>query len=120
MLHEVRETDTAASLGSGDVSVLATPRLIAWMEAETVLAAAPLVGAGQTTVGTGVRIDHVRATPVGRSVEVSARVASPKESRRLTFEVTATDDSGNRVAGGQIDRVVVDRQRFLESLLGRG
>jgi predicted thioesterase len=119
MRHEVRETDTAASLGSGDLSVLATPRLIAWMEAETVLAAAALVGAGQTTVGTGVRIDHVRATPVGGSVEVSARVSGPNDGRHLRFEVTATDDSGHQVAGGEIHRVVVDREQFLKSLPGR-
>ena len=119
MRHEVRDSDTAASLGSGDVSVLATPRLIAWMEAETVHAAAPLVGAGQTTVGTGVRIDHVRATPVGGSVDVSARVSSPGDARHLTFEVTATDDSGDKVAGGEIHRVVVDRERFLSSLRER-
>jgi predicted thioesterase len=116
MRHAVRETDTAARVGSGDVSVLATPRLIAWMEAETVVAAAPLVGAGQTTVGTAVRVEHVRATPVGGSVDVSARVSSPQDGRRLTFEVTATDQSGERVGGGEIDRMVVDRARFLESL----
>lgn len=31
----VTENDTATMLGSGDVPVLATPRLIAWMEAAT-------------------------------------------------------------------------------------
>jgi fluoroacetyl-CoA thioesterase len=34
--YEVTDTDTAASVGSGDVPVLATPRLIAWFEAATV------------------------------------------------------------------------------------
>jgi predicted thioesterase/catechol 2,3-dioxygenase-like lactoylglutathione lyase family enzyme len=86
------------------------------MEAETVLAAAPLVGAGQTTVGTAVQVDHVRATPVGGSVDVSARVSGPQDGRRLTFEVTATDESGERVGGGEIERMVVDRARFLASL----
>ena len=36
MHHEVTDIDTAVALGSGDVPVLATPRLIAWMEAATV------------------------------------------------------------------------------------
>ena len=119
MRYVVTEADTARVVGSGDVSVLATPRLIAWMEAETVLAAAPLVGAEQTTVGTAVRIDHVKATPVGGAVEVSAHLTTDGRARHLTFALTAVDESGQRVAGGEIDRVVVDRARFLGSLNSR-
>ena len=52
MRYEVTDADTAAALGSGDVPVLGTPRLIAWMEAATVQAAAALLRPGQTTVGT--------------------------------------------------------------------
>jgi predicted thioesterase len=115
MRHVVTEGDTATAVGSGDVSVLATPRLIAWMEAETVLAAASLVGAEQTTVGTAVRVDHVKATAVGAAVEVNARLTSDAQARPLTFAVTALDENGQRVAGGEIDRVVVDRARFLGS-----
>jgi hypothetical protein len=56
MRHEVTETDTGAALGSGDVPVLATPRLIAWMEAATVRAATAFLGTGQTTVATAIRM----------------------------------------------------------------
>jgi predicted thioesterase len=62
MRHEVTDADTAAALGSGDVPVLGTPRLIAWMEAATVQAAAASLNPGQTTVGTSIRIEHRRAT----------------------------------------------------------
>lgn len=72
MRYEVTDADTAARVGSGDVPVLATPRLIAWLEAATVQAAAPFTGPGQTTVGTAVRIEHKRATKVGGTVEVTA------------------------------------------------
>lgn len=113
MRHVVTDEDTAISLGSGDVAVLATPRLIAWLEAETVKVAAPLVAEGQTSVGTAVRIDHVKATRVGGTVEVSARLVSPPGSRRLTFEVVATDHSGEPVGGGEITRVAVDRAGFM-------
>jgi predicted thioesterase len=115
MRHVVTDEDTAISLGSGDVAVLATPRLIAWLEAETVQVAAPLLADGQTSVGTAVRIDHVKATQVGGSVEVSARLVSPPGSRRLTFEVAATDLDGEPVGGGEITRVAVDRARFTRS-----
>ncbi|MFJ3231069.1 thioesterase family protein [Streptomyces sp. NPDC086787] len=113
MRHEVTEADTAVSLGSGDVPVLATPRLVAWLEAATVRAAAPFTEPGRTTVGTVLRVEHVRATPVGGLVDVSAEPPTVS-GRRLTFRVRAVDGSGRLVAAGEIDRVVVDRRRFLE------
>ena len=70
--HEVRTADTATALGSGDVDVLGTPRLLAWLEAATVEAARPHLGPGQTSVGTAVRIRHRRPTPVGGTVTVEA------------------------------------------------
>ena len=115
MRHEVTGADTAVALGSGNVPVLATPRLIAWMEAETVRSAAPLIEAGRTTVGTAIRVEHRRATPVGGLVEVTA--APPAVSgRRLTFAVQAVDAAGQVVAEGEIDRAIVDRDTFLAKL----
>jgi predicted thioesterase len=111
---DVSDADTAIALGSGDVPVLATPRLIAWMEAATVQSATRFVGAGQTTVGTSVRIEHRRPTPVGGSVEVSVE-ASSTEGRRLTFAVRAVDSFQELVAVGEIERAIVDRERFLEA-----
>jgi predicted thioesterase len=116
MRHEVTDTDTAIALDSGDVPVLATPRLIAWLEAETVAAAATLLAPGQTTVGTAIRVRHLHATPVGGSVELSADAPERVSERSLTFTVRAWDGAGKLVADGEIDRVIVSRDRFLASL----
>ncbi|UOT01380.1 thioesterase [Rhodococcus opacus] len=115
MRYEVVESDTATALGSGDVPVLATPRLIAWMEAATVACAASFIGAGQTTVGAAVRIEHRGPTPVGASIEIAAEPPAAAVGHRLTFTVLATDSSGKVVASGEIDRAIVDRDRFLEA-----
>ncbi|HEX6760830.1 MAG TPA: hotdog domain-containing protein [Propionibacteriaceae bacterium] len=116
MHHEVTDIDTAVALGSGDVPVLATPRLIAWMEAATVRAVAAFLETGQTTVGTAIRIEHRRPTRVGGSVEITAAPPRDVAGSRLTFYVQAVDGSGEVVAVGEIDRAIVDRQRFLASL----
>ncbi len=115
MRHEVTDTDTATALGSGEVPVLATPRLIAWMEAATVRASAAFLGTGQTTVGTAIRLEHRRATPVGGSVEITATPLH-RAGSRLTFHVQAVDSAGEVVAAGEIDRAIVDRRRFLASV----
>lgn len=118
MIREVSEADTAQALGSGDVPVLATPRLIQWLEAATVEAARPLLEAGQTSVGTAIRVDHVRATPVGGRVELTATAPESPNGRRLTFTVSAVDADGKQVATGEIERAIVDRARFLAGLGG--
>jgi fluoroacetyl-CoA thioesterase len=120
MRHEVTDTDTATALGSGEVPVLATPRLIAWMEAATVRASAAFLGTGETTVGTAIRLEHRRATPVGGSVEITATPPHGVAGSRLTFHVQAVDSAGEVVAAGEIDRAIVDRRRFLASVSAAG
>ena len=110
----VTEADTAIAMGSGDVPVLGTPRLLAWCEQATVAAIAAELDQGTTSVGFRIRIDHLAPTPVGAAVDVTATVAEV-DGRRITLTVTAEDDSGT-AASGTITRVVVDRQSFIERI----
>jgi predicted thioesterase len=111
---EVSEADTAVALGSGDVPVLGTPRVVALVEEATVAAVAKALGPEQTTVGTRVELDHLAATPVGRGVTAQATLTAV-DGRKLAFDVVVHD--GETVAAkGTVQRVVVDRQRFLERL----
>lgn len=104
--------DTAAALGSGDLPVLATPRLLAWCEAVCCAAVAALPDA-TSTVGTRVSLEHLRPTPVGRSVEVTA-VLAHLDGRLLRFEVLARDEAGTVIAQGELNRVAVQRDRYLD------
>lgn len=112
LTHPVTDADTAMALGSGEVPVLATPRLLAWMEAATVGALAGSLAATETSVGTRTELDHLAPSPVGTTVSVRAAVVAV-DGRRVRFEAVATHDDGRVVAHGQVTRVVVDRTRFL-------
>lgn len=112
MRYEVTVEDTAVALGSGEVNVLATPRLIAWLEAATVAAAGEFLATGQTSVGTEVRVAHRRPSPVGTSVRVTVEAPAGVVDGKLTFAVRAVDGNGKLVGEGEIDRAVVDRDRF--------
>lgn len=112
---DVSADDTAREIGSGDLDVLATPRLLAWCEATTCAAAAGLLEPGQSSVGTRVGLEHVLATPVGGRVEVVAELAD-RDGRLLRFRVAATDRAGRLVGSGEVTRVVVDVERFLARL----
>lgn len=107
----VTDADTAQTVGSGDVPVLGTPRLLALAEAATVAATATQMPSGMTTVGLRVELDHRLPTPVGRKVFATAQLAKV-DGRRLLFEISVSDGSAI-VAEGRVERMLVDRQRFL-------
>lgn len=108
----VAEEDTAEAMGSGDVPVLATPRVVALCEAASMAAVRDHVDADRTTVGHSVQLDHVAPTRVGRRVRAEATLMKV-EGRRLTFNVSVNDARG-LVAVGKISRVLVKTDRFLE------
>lgn len=119
--YQAGEDDLAIALGSGDVPVLATPRLIAWLEAASVQAVADLLTPDVTTVGTAIEVDHVAASPLGSAVTVSAVVAS-REGKLLRFDCEAVqthpDGASTMIAHGSITRAIVQRERFLARLRG--
>jgi fluoroacetyl-CoA thioesterase len=113
----VRAADTALALGSGDVPVLGTPRVIALAEAACVAALLDRLSPEQTSVGTRVELEHIGASEVGANIRASASVTS-SSGLRLTFEVEVHDRS-RLVAQGFITRVVVDRISFLAKAAGQ-
>ena len=134
----VADADTAISAGSGDVPVLATPRLLALAEAAAVAAIAPHLAPGMTSVGTSASLEHRRASPVGAEVVVEAELTEV-DGRRLMFSFIAResahrpggDGEGARsaagaggdgedlvVGAGTMERVLVDRAAFLARAAG--
>lgn len=114
LLITVEREDTAIRVGSGDVPVLATPRVLALAERATVQAIADALRDGQTSVGTRVALEHLAASPIGTHVELTAELIEV-DGRRLVFAFTARDRH-TVVATGTVERVVVDRERFLAKL----
>lgn len=115
----VTKQDLATAVGSGDVPVLATPRMIAWLEAATVAAVDGALPEGSTTVGTAIEVDHVAASAVGVVVIASATVRRA-DGRTIAFdcEAVATDEAGRTtmIGQGSVTRAIVNREKFLARL----
>ena len=108
----VTEDDLACALGSGDVTVLGTPRVIALAEAATVKAIASALAPGQTSVGTRVDVRHMAASPLGRKIRAMAELVEVS-GKALLFRIEVQDDFG-LVADGTVERFVVDRTSFMD------
>jgi len=108
----VEERDTAIAFRSGEVPVLATPRIIALVEQAALEATREALEPGCSTVGVRVQIEHISPTPVGGVVTAEANLEKV-EGRRLIFHVSARDERG-LVAAGKVTRVLVDIEQFLD------
>jgi predicted thioesterase len=108
---------TADRWGNPGVLVLATPHLVGLFEGAAVLAIKDHLEPGQSSVGTHVDIRHLKATPVGDTVTLTAEVTAI-DGRRIMFKVSAEDSEG--VAGeGTRERVLVDLDRFMQRVAKR-
>jgi fluoroacetyl-CoA thioesterase len=116
----VAGTDTALAMGSGDVPVLGTPRLLALAEAAAVAAITPSLESGLTSVGTSAVMEHKRPSPVGAEVVIEAELTEV-DGRRLVFRFIARQkglagspgEHDAVVGAGTLERVLVDRDRFI-------
>lgn len=105
---------TAEYIGSGDLAVLATPAMCALMENAAMMAVAPQMEEGQTTVGTALNIEHLRATKVGEVVTATA-VLTEVNGRELKFNIAARDAVGI-IGEGTHTRFIVNREKFMAKL----
>ena len=110
----VEEHHLAVNMGSGDLRVWATPSMLALMEEAAMLAVAPHLPEGSTTVGGHIASSHLKPTAHGRSVSATATLTAV-EGRKLRFTVVARDEEG-LIGEGEHLRFIVDKAKFMERL----
>ena len=87
----VSEENIAATMGSGDLEVFATP-----------------------AIGAIINTTHIKPSAMGDTVSATA-VLKEVEGRKLTFEVHAKDSKGV-IGEGMHVRYIVDREKFMSKL----
>ncbi len=106
----VEPEHTAKHLGSGNVHVFATPQMVRLMEIASVQAVDHLLPEGHRTVGIGLDVRHLAATPVGMTVTAKSELIQV-DGRRLVFHVEAWDEQ-EKIGEGTHTRAIIDVQRF--------
>ena len=110
----VTDADTAIAAGSGDMPVLATPRMLALMENAAMLAVKEQLPEGCTTVGGHIESSHLKPSKIGDTIKAVAEVTKV-DGKKIEYKVSAF--SGETLLGeGTHLRFVVDRERFLSKL----
>ena len=108
----VTKEQLACNVGSGLVSVFATPMMIAAIENTAAASVAGELEEGKTTVGTLVNVSHVAATPEGMEVRIETELTEiAPNGKMLTFKVAAYDEAG-LIGEGTHERFVVQNEKF--------
>lgn len=113
----VNENNTAEALGSGSLTVFATPAMIALMEKTARLSVAPYLEEGQSTVGTLVNVKHLSASPVGMAITCKTELVDI-DRRRLVFHVECYDTVG-LIGEGDHERFIIDEAKFMAKADGK-
>lgn len=110
----VDNAHSALAMGSGDMPVLATPAMVALMENAAMMAVAPHLPEGATTVGGQISTSHLRPSAMDAVVTATATLEKV-EGKKLFFRVEA--HQGETLIGeGTHLRFIVDREKFMEKL----
>ena len=110
----VTDADTAIAAGSGDMPVLATPRMQALMENAAMLAVKEQLPEGCTTVGGHIESSHLKPSKIGDTIKAVAEVTKV-DGKKIEYKVSAF--SGETLLGeGTHLRFVVDIEKFLSKL----
>ena len=121
MIFEVKNkidaSRTAVALGSGGYPVAATPYLVLAVENAAYRLAQAELSEGESTVGTLMNFEHLRATPEG--MDVTARVELTEvDGKRLVFSFEVHDER-ELVARGSHERFIVKTEKFLSRAQGK-
>lgn len=108
----VTEALTAKEMGSGELSVYATPAMIALMEETAYKSVAGELEDGEGSVGTLMNVEHVSASPVGMKITCKTELLEV-DGRRLVFDVEAYDEKG-LIGKGRHERFIIRNEKFMK------
>lgn len=106
----VRREDCALAVKSGDLEVLSTPIVLAWMEEVSADLARQFLNDDETTVGAHVELDHLAPAFIGDTVEVET-VLEEKGKKKFVFNVEIRKND-KVLAKAKHVRVMVNKGMF--------
>ena len=107
----VTEENTAKKVGSGMLSVFATPAMAALMEKTASESVAPFLAEGEGTVGISLNIRHLAATPVGMTVTCESELVEI-DRKRLVFNLRVSDGV-DLIGDGTHERFIINNEKFM-------
>jgi predicted thioesterase len=110
--QEVTPELTATHIGSGSLSVYATPAMASLIEHTCASMVSELLPEGQTTVGVEIHLRHLAPTPVNSVVKIQTEVVTV-DNNLISFNAQIFDEV-ELVGEAEHRRAVIEIDRFLK------
>ena len=111
----VQDNNTAKFMGSGDLEVLGTPSLVAFMENAAKEYLNTFLPEELGSVGSNININHIAPTLVGKEITVQGKITEIIKEKIIIFSLEAFE-ADKKIGDAAHTRVIINNEKFLGKL----
>ena len=113
--YTILEENSAKNMGSGDLDVLSTPSLVAFMENAAKIYLNNFLPQELGSVGSNININHLAPTLIGNTITITGKVTEIIKDKIINFSIEAYE--GNKKIGtANHTRVIINNNKFIEKI----
>lgn len=113
--YVIKNENSAENMGSGDLAVLSTPSLVAFMENAAKNYLNKFLPEEMGSVGSNININHIAPTLIGNSITVRGKITEVIKEKIIKFLIEAYEKD-KKIGDAEHTRVIINNTKFLEKL----
>ena len=113
--YVIKNENSAENMGSGDLAVLSTPSLVAFMENAAKNYLNKFLPEEMGSVGSNINIDHIAPTLIGNSITVRGKITEVIKDKIIKFSIEAYEKD-KKIGEAEHTRVIINNTKFLGKL----
>lgn len=113
--YTVTENNTAKFMGSGDLDVLATPSLVAFMENAAKNYLNSFLTEDLGSVGSNININHIAPTLVDKKIIITGKITQVIKDKIIIFSLEAFEND-KKIGDAEHTRVIINNEKFISKL----
>ena len=113
--YTVTENNTAKFMGSGDLDVLATPSLVAFMENAAKNYLNSFLTEDLGSVGSNININHIAPTLVDKKIIITGKITQVIKDKIIIFSLEAFEND-KKIGDAEHTRVIINNKKFISKL----
>ena len=113
--YVIKNENSAENMGSGDLAVLSTPSLVAFMENAAKNYLNKFLPEEMGSVGSNININHIAPTLIGNFITVRGKITEVIKEKIIKFSIEAYEKD-KKIGEAEHTRVIINNTKFLEKL----